>query len=182
MPLCDHDGLGDTKLLTKKKPLPKFQWDKASTWASWVFGCSFGPMVVQICIYQYIKYIVIPCDLNGALTALLVWSLALGLALAGLGQIMQALAHDLLPRMSTILRNGGALVGVVGWSAGLLAGVLFSLVDYNLPAPKGLWDDPINYVMPIALVAPFLLWVTIVFVRPAWVCVREYIDPARQAT
>lgn len=145
---------------------PEFRWDRASTWSSGVFGCVLAPVLVQIGFFTFLENSLAGEALDRALTVLLTWCLVVGLALAGLGQIMQALEHDQLGGLNRGVRSVGTLIGVAGWSSGLLAGVFFPLVENRVTDPEGFWDDPTNYVFPIAWIAPLILWAIIAVVRP----------------
>lgn len=164
----------EQRVLAVKKELPEFHWDSVSKWATAVFFSAFGPVLVQTLIFQLLKLTVCEDDLDAALTKLLVVFLVIGLALAGLGQVMQALAHGWFSPMGKKCGTGGVIIGVIGWAFGLLAGVLLPLVENDLPDPTSMWVDPTFYVFSISLAAPFLLWSGIVLVRPSLQWVAEF--------
>lgn len=157
------------RLLTSHRATPELQWDSVSAWSTWVYGFTFGPLVVEIVIYEIVKRQVAPADLEDALVILLTWFLVIGLALAGLGQFMQTLAHRWKSVTGQRCQTVGSLIGLGGWAIGLLAGVAFPIVDNGVP--KNI--DPTTIVFTIALVLPTAIWVMVAFVRSLWLWRRE---------
>lgn len=157
------------RLLATRRQSPAFPWDAVSVWATWVFGFTFGPLLVQIVIYDVIRQQTPRADLEDALTVFLVWCLALGLGLVGLGQYLQALASRWPTATGRFCRAAGALVGLGGWSIGLLAGIGFPIVDKKIPESS----DPTGVVFAIALVVPTVIWGAVTLVRSSWLWWRH---------
>lgn len=157
------------RLLATRRQLPDFPWDAVSVWATWVFGFTFGPLLVQIIIYDIIKQTTPEVDLERALTVFLIWCLVVGLGLVGLGQYLQALASRWPSATGRFCRAAGSLVGLGGWSVGLLAGIGFPIVDKKVPESS----DPTSVVFVIALVVPTAIWGAVTLVRSSWLWWRQ---------
>lgn len=155
------------RLLTSRRTVSDLPFDSLSRWATWVLLFSVGPMFIDTVIYLLIRYLMRPENLEASLIVLLTWCLVIGLALAGFGQFLQALAHRWPSPMGRRCQTVGVLVGLGGWSTGLLAGVAFPTIDRGLSGAS----DPTNVVFAIVLGLPALVWVVLIGVRcfvPVW--------------
>lgn len=157
------------RLLVSRKPMPKLSFDSLARWATWVLGFAIGPMFIEAVIYLVIRYWTSPEDLEASLTIFLTWCLVIGLALAGLGQFLQTLAHRWNSAAGQHCKTAGALIGLGGWATGLLAGVAFPTVDRGLSGV----NDPTNAVFFIVLGLPMTIWIAVVGVRLSRAVRRE---------
>lgn len=174
MPLPEDTGVPSSRprrILTSRRPLPKFPtWDSVAIWACWVYGFIIGPLVIEIVIYEVIKANTPPDELEAALTFVLTWCLVIGLGLVGLGQYMQTLASRWPTAAGRLCRDSGSLIGLGGWSVGLLAGMAFPIVDKKLPDSM----DPTDWVFGLAVGMPTAILGGLLIVRSAWIWWREY--------
>lgn len=174
MPLPEDTDVPSSRprrILTSRRPLPKFPtWDSVAIWACWVYGFIIGPLVIEIVIYEVIKANTPPDELEAALTFFLTWCLVIGLGLVGLGQYMQTLASRWPTAAGRLCRDSGSLIGLGGWSVGLLAGMAFPIVDKKLPDSM----DPTDWVFGLAVGMPTAILGGLLIVRSAWIWWREY--------
>lgn len=158
------------RILTSQRPRPKTSLDSVAIWATWVYGFTLGPLLIEIFIYEVIKRNTSPDELEAALIVFFTKCLVIGLGLVGLGQFMQTLASRWPTTAGSLCRAVASLVGLGGWSVGLLAGMAFPIVDKKIPESS----DPTSLVFGIALVAPTAIWIGLLLVRGAWLWWREY--------
>lgn len=156
-------------ILVARKPMPEVSFDALARWATWVLGFIVGPMFIEVVIYLVIRYWIRPENLDADLTVFLTWCLVIGLAIAGFGQFLQALAHRWHSAAGQRCQTLGILIGLGGWATGLLAGVAFPTVDSGLSG----WSDPTNVVFFIVIGLPMAIWVVVVLARISWTVWRE---------
>lgn len=155
---------GSRYLLAARKTMPEVSFDALARWATWVLGFVIGPMFIEVAIYLFIRHWTRPETLEAALTVFLTWCLVTGLAIAGFGQFLQALAHRWHSAAGQRCQTLGVLIGLGGWATGLLAGVTFPTVDNGLSGRS----DPSNVVFFIVLGLPMATWIAVVVGRLSW--------------
>lgn len=131
-------AISSTHILRRgRRQSPKFPFkDPNVDWTIWVFAFTAGPMFFESVGFSIYEKIIPAADLtqkqydvqvSAALENFLTWCLVVGLALAGLGQYLQALAHRWKGNGGQRFGTVGVLVGIGGWATGLFAGILFPI-------------------------------------------------------
>lgn len=145
--------LGRGKRRSTKIPLK----DPIVDWTIWVFAFTAGPMFIEAVGFSIYEEIIPATGLtqkqydvavSAALENFLTWCFVVGLALAGLGQFMQALAYRWKSRGGHRFGTVGVLVGIGGWATGLFAGILFPIAS----SPES--EGSLHFAMAIGFVGP----------------------------
>lgn len=85
--------------------------------------------------------------------------LLIGLFFAGVGQLMRAAAHGATSRGGKLVDGWGKIVGLFGWSLGLVAAVMFATRDAETP------ELLISVAVIVVLVVPVIALLAAVITR-----------------
>lgn len=140
--------------------------DPVVNWTIWVFSFTAGPMFIEAVGFRIYEEIIPRAGLtqekydisvSAALGNFLTWCLVVGLALAGLGQYMQALAHRWKSNGGERFGTVGTLVGIGGWATGLFAGILFPIAASPESEGSLHFAMAIGFACPVAITAIVLI-------------------------